>query len=320
METIELFNQKTSKKRIVGAAFFGLILGGYLESALSYTVPTILSIVQKIDVEIAQENYDSSFVIKLLLRVIISFAAALVATFIARKGKIIVGLLANSLFIIIVLIILGFAIMYNDNEIIWKSILFLFLITISSILGTMFGNKLYSSEMDLDSLNDKVTIFGIRWFNYFWILPFIIYPFLSSFIIVTYAGILALLADFYHIIHPSLWLNLTWWLYFFIVPILVYIAIIIIIGGFVRFFGIMQYSQTKSHGWKKFKQVLIYGIGAPILSYFIAVVCANITHKMPRPISGDWKLGLILIFIIPLISILISVFSWIKEKIIKRSE
>jgi len=320
MENIELINNQPTKKRIIGAVIFGSILGGYLESALSYTVPTILSIVQKIDLEIAQEDYNSSFLVKIFLRILISFVVAMATTFIARRGKIILGLLANSILLIAISVLLVYAIIDYDNEIILKSLLFLFLITFSSILGTLFGNRVYSPEIDIDLLNDKVTVFGIRWYNYFWILPFVLYPFLSSFVIVTYAGILALLADFYHIIHPSLWLNIVWWIYFFIVPTIVFIAIYIIINGFIRFFEIMQYSQTESHGWKKFKQIIIYGIGAPILSYFIAVICANITHRMPRPISGDWKLGLIFIFIIPVISILASVFSWIKEKIVKENE
>ncbi|MDI6891274.1 MAG: hypothetical protein QMC83_10135, partial [Thermodesulfovibrionales bacterium] len=48
------------------------------------------------------------------------------------------------------------------------------------------GEKIYSPDKDLDLGNDKLTIFGVRWLHYLWILPFIFYPFLASVIIIIY--------------------------------------------------------------------------------------------------------------------------------------
>ncbi len=324
MDNIINTEPKTSKKRIIGAAFFGFILGGYIDSAFRFTIPNILAMVQKTGIETAQLNYESSIIFSLVVRIAIVFFAAAIAGFIARRKGILAGLLANSIYILIFAGILIFAILEGTDELVgnislqlYTFIQFLF-IFLASIFGGFLGEKIYSSDKDLDLGNDKLTIFGVRWLHYFWILPFIFYPFLTSVIIIIYAGILTFLADFYFAIHPSLWFNIAWWIYFFIIPMVVFGAAYIMFGGFIRFYETMQYKQSGSRGWKKFGQVLLYGIGAPMLSYTLAAFGADVTHNMPRPASGDWKIGLILILIIPTIAILISIFSWAKEKVFHR--
>jgi hypothetical protein len=324
MDDIITNEVKTSKKRIIGAALFGLILGGYIDNAFRFTIPNILAMVQKIDVEIAQLNYESSIIFSLVVRLVIAFFAAVIAGFIARRKGILAALLANSIYTLIFAGILIFAILEGTDKLVgnislqlYTFIQFLFTL-LASIFGGFFGERIYSPDKDLDLGNDKLTIFGIRWLHYFWILPFIFYPFLTSFIIISYAGVLTFLADFYFAIHPSIWFNVAWWIYFFIIPLVVFGAAWIMFGGFMRFYEIMQYKQIESRGWKKFGQVLLYGIGAPILSYGLAAFGANVTHNMPRPATRDWKIGLILILIMPTIAILVSIFSWIKEKVFHR--
>lgn len=314
----------TSKKRIIGAAFFGLILGGYIDNAFNFTIPRILAMVQKIDPKIAQINYESSIISGFVVPIVIAFFAAATAAFIARRKGILVGLLANSLYTLIFAGILVFAIIKGADELVgnislqlYAFLQFLFII-LASIFGGFLGEKYYSPDKDLDLEKDKLTIFGIRWSHYFWILPFIFYPFLASIIIIIYAGILTFLVGYYFSIHPSLWFNIAWWFYFFIIPMAVFFAGWITFGGFIRFYEVMQYKQTEPKGWKKFGQVLLYGIGAPMLSYAIAAFGANVTHNMPKPATGDWKIGFILILIIPTIAIIISIFSWVKEKMFRR--
>ena len=313
-----------TKKRIISAAFFGLVLGGYIDNAFSFTIPKILAMVQKIHTETALENYESSIILNLIIRIVIAFFVAVIAGFIARRKGILAGLLANSLYALIFAGILGFSLARGVDKLVgnislqlYSFLQFLFII-LASIFGGLLGEKYYSPDKDLDLEKDKLTILGVRWPHYFWILPFIFYPFLASTIIVIYAGILTFLVNFYFGIHPSLWFNIAWWIYFFIIPMVVFGAAWIMIGGFIRFYEIMQYKQIESKGWKKFGQVLLYGIGAPILAYTLAAFCANVTHNMPRPATGDWKIGLILIFIIPIIAFIVSIFSWIKEKVFHR--
>ena len=191
----------------------------------------------------------------------------------------------------------------------------LILAIIASIFGGRFGEKYYSPERDLDLGQDKLTVFGIRWFHYFWILPFIIYPFLATVIIVAYAGILVALVDFYFILHPSLWLKISWWGFLFFMPILGGGAIYILALGFVRFWEVMQHKQTESKGWRRLGKILLYGIGAHILAGLIANFIVAIAHNMPRPVAGDWKIGIGLIFIIPAVVLIVSIFSWIKDKL-----
>jgi hypothetical protein len=310
----------TSTKRVVGAALFGIILGGYLNKALSFTIPAILSMVQKIDLQVAQINFKSSIVLVLIVQILVSFFAAVVAAFIARRKGVLVGLLSNSTFIILLAVYLISAISEGSDELVGHislqlyTFISLLLTVLAGIFGGFFGQRFYSPDKDIDLGNDKLTVFGMRWAHYFWVLPFIIYPYLASIIMIIYAVTLCLLADFYFGIHPSLWLNVAWWIYFFAVPIGVFFAVWITFRGLIRFYELMQYRQMRSRGWKKFGLVLLYGIGAPILSYSIAAFGADIIHNMPRPSSGDWKIVLFLVLIIFIIAVLIWIFSWIKKR------
>lgn len=313
---------KSSPKRILGAAFFGFILVLCFYNASQFTIPKILAMVQEIDVETARSKHESSIILSLLVTTITSFSVAALAAFIGRQRGILVGLLANSVYALIFLLGIYF---FRDtdespgNISLQLGAFLLFLsVILASILGGLFGEKYYSPDKDLDLGKDKLTIFGIHWPHYFWILPFIFYPFLASFVIIVYAGILTYLVDFYFAIHPSLWFNIAWWGYFFVIPMAVLCAGWVAFAGFIRFYEIMQYKQTELKRWKKSGQVLLYGMGTPLLSYAIASFAAFVTHNMPQPATGDWKVGLILILIILTIIIIVSFISWIKETVFQR--
>lgn len=311
---------KTSKRRIIGAAFFGLILGGYFYNAFDFSIPRILAIIQKTSIEEAYLSENSAAVLNLFLMTIIMFFAAAVAGFIARKKGTIVGILANLVYIILcgtafILIFLeGSDVLIGNISAQLYSFVLLLLVVLASIFGGYLGQKYYSLEKDLDLEKDKLTVFGIRWFHYFWIFPFIIYPFLATFIIVTYAGILVALVDLYFAIHPSLWFKISWWFFVFFMPILGVIAMYTLGFAFVRFWELMQYKQTRSKGWGRFGKVLLYGIGLPILAFIIASFVADTAHNMPKPAAGDWKIGLGLLGIIPTIALVVYIFSWLKDK------
>lgn len=312
--------EKISKKRIIGAAFFGFIVGYYLNSAFEYTLPRIFSIVKKVSIEGGYVIYADSVILSLILSILAIFFAGMVAGFLARGKGILVGLLANSISIILFGGVLILAIFWGEDVFIGhiSAQLYAFigfsLAILASIFGGYFGQKFYSPENDLDFGQTKLTVFGIRWFHYFWILPFIIYSFLATFIIVAYAGILVALADIYFTIHPSLWLKISWWGFLFFMPVLGMIAIYILGFAFVRFWELMQYRQTKSKGWERFGKILLYGIGAPVLSFFIAGFIADVAYNMPKPATGDWKIGLGLLGIIPTIVLVVYIFSWIKDR------
>lgn len=316
---------KTSKKRIIGAAFFGLLLGSYLNKSFEYTLPRIFSIIKKVSIEEGYEIYADSVVLSLALTVLAVFFAGGVAGFLARKKGILVGLLANSVSIILLGFLFVFSILSGENvyyvdsiSIQLYSFIVFILVIIASIFGGYFGQKCYSPERDLDLDKNRLTVFGIRWFHYFWILPLIIYSFLATAIIVIYASILVFLADFYYAIHPSIWFS-SWIIYFLIMPFLAMIAIYVLGLSFAKFWELMQYGQTKSRGWGRFGKVLLYGIGAPVLSFFIAGWVADITHNMPRPTAGDWKIGIGLILVIPTIALIAHIFSWIKNKFSRKN-
>lgn len=308
-----------SVKRIIGCAFLGIIVGGCLSKASDYTIPRLLAIIHKTDVQLESFILEDSIIYGFIIITIASFFGAAVAAFLAKRKGIIVGLLSNSLYIILWSFVLAKTIKYSVDKMVGSlsvqlyTFLMLLLISIASVLGGYLGQKFYSPELDLDLGNEKLTIFGIRWYNYLWIIPLILYPYLTSIIMILYAGIVAYLADFYFAIHPSLWFKISWWFYFFLVPILIYISVVLTFFGFKKFWGLFQFKQNKITVWKKLGKAVIFGIGVPLVSFPIATICAIITHNMPKPTSGDWKIGLIVLLIFPALSIIYYIFSWLKK-------
>ncbi|MFA5460243.1 MAG: hypothetical protein WC283_02875 [Candidatus Paceibacterota bacterium] len=316
---------KTSKWRIIGTAFFGFLLGRYSIQSFEYTIPRIFSIIKKVGIEEGYEIYANSTILSLILTVLVMFLASVVAGFLARKKGILVGLLANSFSIILLGLVFYLAIIGKENLYIgnipaqlYTSISFISVILVS-ILGGYLGQKYYSPEIDLDLEKNRLTIFGIRWFHYFWIFPLIIYSFLSTAIIAIYASILVSLAGFYYTVHPSIWFS-SWLIYLFFVPALVMIAVYLLGFAFIRFWELMQYGQEISKGWKHFLWLLLYGVGVPILSFFITANVIEITYNMSKPITGDWKLGIGLVLIIPTIIFIVNIFSWLKGKLSRNTD
>lgn len=317
---------KTSKKRIIGSALFGLILGGYFYKAFDYTIPRIFSIVKKVSVEEGNEIYANSIILSLILTIFTVFIAAAVAGFLAKKKGILVGLLAGSIYIILFGFAFVLSLLMGESAYIGSvsaqlyAFLGFILAIIASVFGGYFGEKCYSPERDLDSGKNRLTIFGIRWFHYFWIFPIVLYSFLATLIIAIHAGILVFLNGFYFTFHPSLWLKFSWLAFMFFVPILGFIPIYLLGFAFVRFWELMQYKQDSSKGWKRFGKILLYGIGAPGLASLIAYTVAEIAHNMPRPITGDWKIGIGFALLVPSIALIVYIFSWIKNKFSKKTD
>jgi len=317
---------RTSTKRLIGAVFFGLILSGYINNAFRFAIPRIISIAQKIELDLALIKYESSILINLFIGTAIGFFVAAISAFLARRKGIIVGILSNSIYILLIGAGLIFAVVASVDELIGNislqlfAFLKFFLLLLASIFGGIIGEKYYSPDIDLDLDKNKITIFGVRWIHYLWILPFIIYPYITSLIIFIYSGILIFIANFYFLFHPSVWFKLTWWFYFTFAPLLVMFAAVAMFGGFSRFWEIMQHKQIESRGWRRFGQVLLFGIGAPALAWALAYFGANITHNMPKGKPGEVKIVLIIIGIIVGIGIIISIFSWVKEKLFTRNK
>jgi len=281
----------TTPRRIVGAAFFGLVSGGYVSNAFDHVIPSIIAMAQAIDIETAEANYESLFVVHKCVIVVMVFFGAVVAGFLARRKGIFAGVLSSTIWTFLAARSLLLSVGRGDDGIFLGLILLTALIIVAAI-GGLLGERLYSPDKDLDLGKDRVTAFGVYWAHYFWVLPIVYLSFLASFIIIIYAGILAFLADFYHAWHSSLWFNSMWWAYFFIMPVLVYIAALVAVRGFVRFYEVMQYGQIASKGWSKFGRILLYGLGAPALSYAVASIGVELTHRMPKPVPGDWKIAL----------------------------
>ena len=78
---------RTSTKRIIGAVFFGLILSGYIDNAFRYTIPRIISIAQKIELDLALIKYESSILINLIIGTVIGFFVAALSAFFGQKER-----------------------------------------------------------------------------------------------------------------------------------------------------------------------------------------------------------------------------------------
>ncbi len=81
-------------QRVLGAALFGLLCGGYAQNAAERTVPRIMSMVQKIDLEIAYADYQGSSLYRTAVLLIATFIGAAAAGFLARRKGILAGILS----------------------------------------------------------------------------------------------------------------------------------------------------------------------------------------------------------------------------------
>ncbi|MGD0324894.1 MAG: hypothetical protein ABSD45_14275 [Terriglobia bacterium] len=318
-----------SKKRIAGASLFGLLSAMYILNAAEETIPRILGMAQKVDLRSAQNLYDSSDVLRSVVFFVTAFMGAATAGFLSRRRGVLAGILSNSIY----LAIFGYLFVHPaaleptprpafglashlplPGSVQGQMALRLILLVLVAAAGGLIGQSFYSSEVDLDVGQDKLTVFGVRWAHYFWIIPLIYLVYLESAIIIAYAVVVVFLSDFSFAWHPSLWISPTWWIWWLVFPVapgLVYLAIWISAVGFVRFFAIMQRQQTKTQGWKKVGLVLLYGIGAPSLSYTVAALGADAAHAMPKPAEGDWKIALAVVVVIVTLSLLSKAWRWL---------
>jgi hypothetical protein len=73
------------KQRVLGAALFGLLCGGYAQNAADRTIPAIMSMVQRIDLETAHLDYQDSPLHRTSVLLIATFLGAATAGFLARR-------------------------------------------------------------------------------------------------------------------------------------------------------------------------------------------------------------------------------------------
>jgi hypothetical protein len=320
---VDVAEIKTSKKRIIGAAFFGFVFGGVVNIAFKFFLTARLSIVQEISRETAYLNLESSVLWSLIIMSSVGFFAAIVAGFISKKKGIFAGVISNIGYIFMGVVGFIFIIAespdasYEAFQIIF---LYLFLIFGVSIGGGFLGEKVYCLEFDLDLKNDKLTVFGIRWLHYFWILPLFL-GFFISFLYFEYASLIFLLAQLYFIIHPSLWFKLSWWGYGIIVPVVGYVAIRVMLLSLIEFFQVIQYKQSEIKGWAKFWKVLLCGIVDPLLTCILAILIISATYALPQSVLENWQIESIVmgstLIVLPLISMVFSLFLWVNKESVK---
>jgi hypothetical protein len=314
-----------SKKRIIGSALFGLLIALYLRKAFDYSIPVIISSISHLSLSDAADKYQSSSTLHLLINTVYIFFGAGIAAFLAKTKGVLVGILSSLLIILAVGYLLVNAITTQDTGVVsgisYQLFLFiqLLLMISASIFGGYYGQKIYSEDIDLDIGKNKLTLFGIRWPHYFWIMPLILYPFFASFVIIIYAIIIFFLSYFYIGIHPSLW-GYLFSIVYFLIPIGVYFSAYLTIYAFGRFFELMQYGQSSDKGWKRFGKVLLFGLIVPIVTYFIASYAAELIHNLPTPAKGDWKIGLYIFLGFYGIFGLFSIYNWLKERVSQKSQ
>ena len=72
-QTQKKCESQISALRVLGAAFFGFLLGSIIRGIVNYTVPTVLMRIKDIRMEDAQNIYNSSIFVNILLGVAIVF-------------------------------------------------------------------------------------------------------------------------------------------------------------------------------------------------------------------------------------------------------
>lgn len=324
------------RQRLTGAAFFGFLVGGYAQNAAAQTLPAIIGMIQDTNLEAAKTIYNDSSLYRTSVLIVSTLLGAAVAGFLARRKGMLAGILSSSPYILvaayILLVSLGpqYSAMFSrlpfaedlagDTSIESQILLRLILFALAASLGGFIGQKLYAPEIDLDLGQAKVTIFGVRWAHYFWILPFIYLAFLASVLMIVYAGMTVILADLSFAWHPSLWFNFAWNWGFPVGPFLVWLAMWMTGVSLVRFYGVMQSGKADFGRWKKAGLVLLYGVGAPALSYTIAALGADVARAMPKPVEGDWKIAVGIMAAIMAIGAITSSISRFRATRLRKSE
>lgn len=309
---------KFSTPRILGAAFFGFVLGSIARGIVNYTVPMVLVRIKNVGLEDAQNIYRSSVFANILISVLTVFLTAAVAGFLARRKGALVGLLTNMVPILFLVAVMCYAVLSGANplSVMASSAFFqLILIIVASVTGGVYGQYFYKEERDLDLGKDKITIFGVYIPHYLWVLPLILYPFISSAVVIIYAWIFTFSTDLFFVSNPSLWINISWWFYFFINAFIIFVISILMIFSFFKFWKVMQYKQSFYIGWERFWQIVLYGFGIPVIVRAMANFTIKATDNMYKPIVNDWKIGLVYLLFVPTIGILLNFILWITNKL-----
>ncbi len=307
----------SSAKRLLGAALFGCLVAGYATNACDFTLPIIISMVHGVDEASAVHQYSSSAIFPFLKFGLSAVLGSAVAAFLARRRALLAGLLACLPFACFLLGAGVIAAVRGDiepvGEISYQLYEFLLFATVAfaATAGARIGQRVYSKTSDPDLNQDKVTIFGVRWGHYFWILPLVVYPYLASLMMAAYAGVLAFLATYYVALHPSLWFSFDWLGDAMLNPIAIYCAFWLVFQGFARFLHVMTPRLGGPRRLAKFWRVLLYGFLAPDLSFTLARISAGFTHSLPRPTPGDWKIGLAIVGGLAVISLVGRTWSWV---------
>lgn len=241
----------------------------------------------------ASDQYSSSAWFPFVTYALAAAAGGAVAALMARRWAMLAGMLANSPMVAVAVLAVirrDKGVSSIDSDPLRPSAL-LATVLLASVVGALLGRHSYSSTRDSDLNQAGVTIFGVRWFHYLWIFPFVVYPYLASLMMAIYVGTLSLLALLYAAIHPSLWLSLSLSASE-LNPFAVCCAFWILLKGIRCFFNVMSTCPSDVSGFAKVSKVIVYGLLAPSLAFFIACISAAYTHETPTAITGDYAFGL----------------------------
>jgi hypothetical protein len=315
--------KKSSALRILGASFFGLIFNSFSFLILDYSVPKILMRVKGISYTDALLLYSDSFFSSFVLGCFVIFVSAAIAGFLAKKYGIIAGLLANSKYILFLGLAILFVLFRGANifsVLASHAFIKLLMFILVAILGGLFGQKMYNRDRDLDLDKDGFTIFGVCWYHYFWIIPLIMYPFISSIVVVAYSWNYTFTTSILFLSNPVLWINISWLFYFFVNPLIIILISLLLVFSFFKFWKVMQSGQSYYAGYEKLFQIFMYGFVAPIAVKMVANFTIKATENMYSPVINDWKVGMGYLLVIPVAAVIISFILWIKKFISGKPE
>jgi hypothetical protein len=325
MTAVENIAIRTSKRRILCAGLFGLLLAAFLVAAANSTIPRLIATSSNTDLAVARSEYETMGLIRFFIFIFSCAIGSGVAGFLSRRNGVVAGLAASSfnigLFSFLTygaisgvpLLTAPFGMFDTKVEV----IAVLCIVVVVAAIGGIAGELVCTPELDLDQQTEFVTIFGIRWWHYFWIFPIVYLAFVESLIVVVYAWVNVIWKDISYAWHPSLWLSFSAWLFLVLSIVLAHVATVVTVGGLARFHQTMRY-ESRYHGWGKLGRVLLYGVGAPALSYPLAALASDAARAMPTPAQGDWKVAVGLVALFFLIAAVVSAASWWQKQSSRR--
>ncbi len=311
-EEIATYLLPTSKKRALCIVVFGFITS--LISIRSFEEAIVYGLIStlKISKEAAEQIYLSHNLSVKFCIVAGATIGALMSSYTARRKGVLISLFANLPLVGIYLWldnregILGVS---NSGDQLTRYLPFCGLLIMTTVVAGLIGQfiSLRYYPFGWEVLESNPTILGIRWYHYLWILPLFFLQAGQTFLMVTSAVLTTVLTDLYSIVNPACWSQKPYWYHLLLNSPLMFLTVGITRWSIVGLRKSLPQKQAQSGVLKTIWNVILYGVIALSVAYFLAGWSIDLAVSLPKP-NWSEKIELVLIVGYSVLSLLLLIF------------